>query len=559
MIASLHISNYALISKIDIDFDNGLNIITGETGAGKSIILGALGLIMGGRADLRTLRDPSCKTVVEAIFHIDSSSLLNSYLEENDIDTDPAECILRREITSRGGSRAFINDSPVNLTVLTEAARHLLDIHSQHQNQLLADTAYQLHIIDVLADNRHLLETYHLAYSDYRNALKAYTETRDMLNRNRSEAEFLTYQLEELDALNIKAGEQEQLERDRDVLANMSRIKEHLSGAVDAIDGEVSVVSALHIAADNLQALTEVFGDAAELSDRLTAARLEIDDISQTLQKYDADLNTDPAMLEEVENRLGQIYSLEAKHHVDTDAGLIALRNRLRSQLDTINNGDQTLSDLEDSAKKAKKKAVLIAREISARRIAAAGDFASRLKERCRPLGMENIRCEVAVTQGKLNPQGMDTVDFMFAFNRNQPLMSVGKTASGGEISRVILAIKSIIAECINLPTIIFDEVDTGVSGEIGRRMADLMTDISRTTQVITITHLPQMAARGNRHFKVYKYDEEDTTVTDIKILDTAAREEEIAQMLAGGDSAEDSATALANARSLLKNATKSS
>jgi DNA repair protein RecN (Recombination protein N) len=549
MISSLHISNYALISSLDIEFHKGFNIITGETGAGKSIILGALSLILGGRADLRTVRDVTQKTVVEAIIDITNHKQINDQLTDSDIDTLENQCILRRELTSKGGSRAFINDTPVTLQMLRSIAVQLIDIHSQHQNLMLADNLYQLSIIDSLANNEELLKQYGEAYSKYRAALREYTQTRDMLNRNQAEAEYLTYQYEQLEELNLKSGEQEQLEHDREILANITQIKGHIGNALEQLSGTQPVTVAVMHAADEMQHLSEIFEDAADLADRLQSVKIEIQDIIESINQYDGSLTANPAELDAIEQRLGEIYSLETKHHVDSDDQLIALKEQLKKQLETINNGDEALAILEEKAKKAKKTAVLIARQISSQRIKTATQFASILKERAMPLGMDNIRCEIAMTTGKLTSTGIDNVEFMFAFNKNQPLMPIGKTASGGEISRVILAIKSIIVESMHLPTIIFDEVDTGVSGDIANKMAELMDSISERTQVITITHLPQVAAHGATHFKVYKHDDDNSTLTNIQLLNKEEREAELALMLSGSTTNE---SALATARMLI-------
>jgi DNA repair protein RecN (Recombination protein N) len=302
-------------------------------------------------------------------------------------------------------------------------------------------------------------------------------------------------------------------------------------------------------AADEMQHLSEIFEDAADLADRLQSVKIEIQDIIESINQYDGSLTANPAELDAIEQRLGEIYSLETKHHVDSDDQLIALKEQLKKQLETINNGDEALAILEEKAKKAKKTAVLIARQISSQRIKTATQFASILKERAMPLGMDNIRCEIAMTTGKLTSIGIDNVEFMFAFNKNQPLMPIGKTASGGEISRVILAIKSIIVESMHLPTIIFDEVDTGVSGDIANKMAELMDSISERTQVITITHLPQVAAHGATHFKVYKHDDDNSTLTNIQLLNKEEREAELALMLSGSTTNE---SALATARMLI-------
>lgn len=554
MLQKLHISNYALISQIDIDFQAGLNIITGETGAGKSIILGALSLLLGGRAEMKAIRDSNKKSVIEAVFNTAGFEILRHIFLENDIDWDENECILRRELMPNGRSRAFINDTPVNLQTLRDVAIHLVDIHSQHQNLLLADPAYQLSIIDSLADNKELLDKYSVHYDKYRSALKRYTDTRDMIQRHQAEAEFISFQLQELKEMKLNPGEQEELERERDVLSNMTQIKESLAEAISALmQNDNNALSRLDEASNSLHRLSDVLDDADSLVERLESARLEIKDIAETLADYDDDMSADPATLDYVEQRLSHIYSLETKHHVDTSDQLIELRDKLEHQLAAINNADESLSQLQSEAKAAKKGASMIAKELSERRKAIAVSFAEELRNRAVPLGMKNLRCEVSIMQGKLSPTGIDNVDFRFAFNKNQTLMSVGNTASGGEISRLILSIKLVIAEKMQLPTIIFDEVDTGVSGDIAVRMGALMAQISKSSQVIAITHLPQVAAQGSWHFKVYKEDDADSTNTHIRQLQPQERISELALMLSGNS--EDPAARSA-AISLLGNLT---
>ncbi|MCC8118944.1 MAG: DNA repair protein RecN [Bacteroidales bacterium] len=551
MIKKLHISNYALITNIDIDFRDGLNIITGETGAGKSIILGALSLLLGGRAEMKAIRDTNKKSVIEATFETVGFDLLKPIFADNDIDWEEQECILRRELMPSGRSRAFINDTPVNLQVLRDVAIHLVDIHSQHQNLLLADPAYQLSIIDCLAQNKELLEKYHDAYVQYRAALKRFTDTRDMIQRNQAEADFISFQLQELREVNLVPGEQEQLERDRDIMSNMTQIKELLADALNALSqSDNNALSRLDEASNSLHRLSDVLDDADSLADRLESARLEIKDIAESLADYDDDMNADPRALDDMELRLSRIYSLETKHHVDTSDQLIELRDKLASQLNAINNADESLAQLQAEAKAAKRAASLLAKELSERRLNVAGAFAEELRQRAVPLGMKNLRCEVTIAQGKLSPTGIDSVDFKFAFNKNQPLMSVGTSASGGEISRLILSIKLVVAEKMQLPTIIFDEVDTGVSGDVAVRMGSLMAQISQSSQVIAITHLPQVACQGATHFKVYKEDDETSTNTHIRELSAEERVSELALMLSGNP---DDPAARSAAASLLE------
>lgn len=548
MIKSLHISNYALISNIDIDFTDGLNIITGETGAGKSIMLGALSLLLGGRADTKVIADTAKKSVIEACFALEKPADFADFFADNDLDMDGNLAILRRELSPNGRSRAFINDSPVNLTVLRELAMRLVDIHSQHQNLLLADPAYQLQIIDNLAGNNELLETYRKHYYDYQAVLKKYSETRDMIRRGRDEADFISYQLNELNELDLQPDEQVALEQERDALSDVGRVRSMISEVLSPMDGDDNALDALDAAADSLRELADTIEDADALASRLDAALVELRDIAETVEGYGEEFVADPQRLDEVENRLGRIYSLELKHHVDDSDALIDLRDKLAMQLDTIENGDRLLTTLETEARQAKKEAMIIARRISEARQKCADAFAEELRAAAKPLGMNNLHCEIALSSGKLTPTGIDRVDFLFAFNKNQELMPVGQTASGGEISRIMLAVKAIVGEKMSLPSIIFDEIDTGVSGDVASRMGELMQMLSKKIQVITITHLPQVAAKGKSHFKVYKEDDEHTTTTHIRQLNSDERVRELALMLSGSS---DNQAAIATAHTL--------
>lgn len=553
MIESLHISNYALIDNVDINFHEGLNIITGETGAGKSIILGALSLILGGRADSKVVRNPEKKSVIEAVFSVKNHNLLKEYCISNDIEWDDAECILRREIAPGGRSRAFINDSPVTLQHLQAVAVQLVDIHSQHQNQLLSSSEYQLRIIDSLAGNDDRLKEYATHYFTFRNAVKRLKETRELLAKSKADAEYIRFQHTQLKDACLEEGEQEELERDRELLSNMTEIKEYLSSATTALsDGRENVLSLLKEAIANCAELNDVLEDAEALTERLETARIEIQDIADTLADYDNDLTADPQELERIEERLSEIYTLQHKHKVDSVKALIDLRERLATQLDAIENSDDTLLALERTAKNARENVMNYASEISHYRELQATKFAQELKERALPLGMRNLRCEIAVTQsGEITASGIDHIEFLFSFNKNQPLLPVGGTASGGEISRLMLSIKSIIADKMQLPSIIFDEVDTGVSGDVANRMGEMMKEISRNIQVIAITHLPQVASKGDYHYKVFKEDDETATHTRINLLNNEQRVDELAVMLSGSTVNE---AARANAISLLNN-----
>ena len=565
MIKSLLISNYALISGMEIEFDPGFNIITGETGAGKSIILGALGLLLGERADMRVVRDQARKSVIEAVFGIGDAPGVGSMLSEMGFDSVDGDCILRRELLPGGRSRAFVNDSPVTLPVLRQIAVRLIDIHSQHQNLMLASPEYQLEILDNLADTHELLESYRGAYAVYRRSLKQYTETRDMIRRNRDDADYIAFQYNELEAMDLQPGEHEALEHERETLSNLDELLEQIDRALTPLSGEpVNVQTALDEAVSAVESLAMNLVDEDEteepeidfhnLSERLESTRIELADIADTLMGYRESLNADPGRLEEVEERLGRLYSLETKHHVANADELIAIRDRLGSQLATLEDGDRVLARLEAEAKRAKKAAVTPAAELSDRRTAAAAVFSRQLREAASPLGMPNLRCDISFTRGKLGIDGFDQVQYLFAFNKNQALMPLGGAASGGEISRLVLTVRAILAERMHLPSIIFDEVDTGVSGDVATRMAAMMAGMSRSLQVICITHLPGVAAMGRVHFKVYKEDDENSTITRIRRLDDAGRQAELALMLSGNP---DDPTALATARTLLSKQVK--
>ncbi|WP_279121361.1 DNA repair protein RecN [Muribaculum intestinale] len=550
MLRSLHISNYALIDTVDITFHNGLNIITGETGAGKSIMLGALSLILGERADLKAVRDSGRKSVIEATFELHDYKRLKEYCVANDIEWDDNVCILRREIAPAGRSRAFINDSPVTLDLLSHVAMLLVDIHSQHNNRLLASPEFQLSIIDTLAGNEQLLADYSRRFVAYRRALKRLRDTKKLIEQNRQDEDFTRFQLEQLDAMNLEAGEQDQLEKDRDVLANITEIKSTLGGALDSLsNGTNNAIALLGDAMEYCEQLSQVLDDADNIVERLNTAHIELRDIADTLSDFDRDLNADPDELEAVEQRLNDIYSLQSKHHVSSVEALIELRENFRIKLSSLENSSYTIEELEKEARRAKAAAKEIAAELTRRRTEEARRFEKLLCDTASPLGMKNLRAQVEITTGDMSSTGMDTVEFKFAFNKNQPFMPVGSTASGGEISRLMLSVKSIIASRMQLPSIIFDEIDTGVSGDVANRMGLMMRDISRSIQVMAITHLPQVAALGNAHYKVYKIDDEDATHTHIRQLDREQRIDEIAVMLSGSTV---DAAARANALSLL-------
>ena len=540
MLESLYISNYALIDNLDIDFEPGLNVITGETGAGKSIILGALSLILGGRADTKAVGDPTRKSVIEATFRIGDNDKLRQLCKDTDIDPadgddDIDTLIMRREIVPAGRSRAFINDSPVPVAKLQELAIHLVDIHSQHQNLLLAQPKFQLDIIDSLAGNGALKEEYQKAYATLREAVRKLKKARRDLENSRSDEEYTRYQLQQLEELQLIEGEQADLEHERDIQANLAGIKTALHDALQALtDGDGNALSLLDTAAESIESLEGVVNPSDNIAQRLENSRLEIQDIADTLSAIDSNLQASPAELEDIEQRLNTIYSMQHRHHVDSVEELIALRDNMRATLDALDNSDTHIAELEKHARRALAIAREAAEALSASRRRCAESFAVRLRERAVPLGMKNLQCEIAVSPTDLSSTGADNVEFLFSFNKNQPLMPVGKTASGGEISRLMLSIKAIIAEHMQLPSLILDEIDTGVSGDVAHRMGCLMESIAGHSQVITITHLPQVASKGSVHLKVYKEDDADATHTRLRRLNADERVGEIALMLSG-------------------------
>ena len=534
MIQTLHISNYALIDSIDITLHPGLNILTGETGAGKSIILGALSLLLGGRCDTKAVRNHEAKSVIEATFSAAGYPALQEFCQTNELDWDADTVILRREIAPNGRSRAFVNDCPVNLSQLQTAALHLIDIHSQHQNLLLASPPYQLRVIDSLAGNGERLEAFTTAYNNYRHAVRKFKQERKSVEQAKDDEEFLRFQYKRLKDANLAKGELDELEHERELLVNMADVKTSLATVTGNLsEGDENIDQLLRQTIDESERLGDLLEDADTLTERLRTLRVELLDIAETFSEYDRELTGDPERLDEVET-------------VDE---LISIRDDMKTRLQSIDLGDENLQALELAAKRAKKEALEIAAVISQSRHEEAERFAKILKDRALPLGMKNLQCEITVRDTELSSTGIDHVEFLFAFNKNQPLLPVGNTASGGEISRLMLSIKSIVADKMQLPSIIFDEVDTGVSGDVADKMGEMMRQIAANIQVIAITHLPQVASKGHSHYKVFKEDTEQATVTRIKELGTEERVKELAVMLSGS-SVNDAA--LANARSLL-------
>lgn len=539
MIESLSISNYALIDNIELSFQPGLNIITGETGAGKSIMLGALSMLFGNRADSKVVTDKSKKSIVEGIFDVSGYDEIGRILADNDIDSMGEQLILRREISPTGRSRSFVNDAPAPLSLLRDIAIRLVDLHSQHQNLLLADNSYQLAIIDTMLDDKTVKDEYIHAYEAYRTALKKYQAAKRASETSKAEEEYIRYQLDLLEKLDLQPGEQESLEQERNLLSNVNGIKTALTQIVAMFDGnEENILSMLRQSSALLEGMDNL-PEAEQLGARLESLRIEAADINDTLEALDNGLEADPRRLELVEERLSDIYELQRKLSVETDEQLLALRGELSERIDSIDNSDERIRQYANKAKLAKKNALEHAARLTEARKEVAGKFVERLMENAVPLGMKNLRVEIDITPGELTPTGADNVNFLFAFNKNQQLMPVKDTASGGEISRLMLSIKALIADHVQLPSIIFDEVDTGVSGDVAGRMGNLMKSISRRIQVIAITHLPPVASKGDVHFKVYKEDSDTATNTRVRQLSPQERIDELALMLSGDSSNE--------------------
>lgn len=562
MLQSLHIENFALIESLDVEFPDALTIITGETGAGKSIILGALSMLTGARADTDKLRDPSRRMVVEAVFTGTEGILASDGKDSPDAqsnDTDEEDCdgtlILRRELSPSGRSRAFINDSPATLKAVGEMASRLIDIHSQHSNPLLSSPAFRLRVIDALADNAAILAEYRAVYSSYAALRRALRARREETEQAREKREVIAFRLERLRELKPRAGEQAQLERRLEVLSAAEQIRATLGRVCRLLEGgESAALPLMHEArtalADVSEAALPDHPDEPSLAERLQSAEIEVRDIADTLHDALADVEADPAMLQRTEQRLEAIYNVEKYLRIDSDTGLVAEKERLERLMAEISGDDGSTRELEARLHAEGRRLKEAARRLTASRKEAAVAFAQRLVEKARPLGLANLTFEVAVeTAPKMTSDGADTVVFRCSFNKNQPLRPAHEIASGGEISRLMLCVKAIVARRMQLPTVIFDEVDTGVSGDIADRMGRMMRDIASGLQVIAITHLPQVAVMGATHFKVYKEDDAETTLTHVARLTPDEREREIARMLSG--SVIDEA-ALMNARSLL-------
>ena len=550
MIRHLYIRNFTIIEELDIDLFPGFSVITGETGAGKSIVLGAIGLLKGQRADSKMIRHGADRCVVEAHFDL-SKYDMQAFFTDNDIDYDAADCIVRREITSAGKSRAFINDTPVSLAILKELGESLIDVHSQHQNLLLGRQDFQLSVVDIIADSHKELADYREAYALMKDRERELKRVKEEIETNRSKADFMQYQYDELDAAKLIDGEQDELEQKAERMSHSEEIKTALYEADNSLSADdTGAITLLRSARSALNQVEKVLPIAGELAARMDSAYIELKDIAQEISGQLEEVDFNPADLDSVNNRLDKIYSLEKKYHVESVGELIALRDELERQLGDIENTDERLNELQAAVDKATAKCRKLADILSGKRKKSSKAIQTEVMDRLVSLGMPNVRFEIQITQDNLSANGQDTIDFLFSANKNGTHQQVAQVASGGEIARLMLSLKAMISGAVKLPTIIFDEIDTGVSGKIAEKMAQIMKEMGDCErQVISITHLPQIAALGSTHYKVFKEDTADGTVSRMQLLTDDERINEIAQMLSGSNITE---AAISNAKALL-------
>ena len=550
MLRSLYIQNYALIEQLDIRLENGFSVITGETGAGKSIILGAIGLLLGQRADVKAIRRGASKCIIEARFEIAAYGM-QPFFEANDLEYED-ECILRREVYASGKSRAFINDTPASLAQMKELGEMLIDVHSQHQNLLLNKEGFQLNVLDILAHNDGALSVYADCYGSWKKAQQQLEELIARAERDKADEDYVRFQLEQLEEANLTAGEQEELEQEAELLSHAEDIKAGLYRVGQGLSAdEGGLLPLLNDCLSTMQSMRKVYPAAEGLSERLESSHIELKDIAQEVAGREEEVEFNPARLDEVNARLNLIYTLQQKHRVSTVDELLTLQEEYASRLSAITSSDDQIEDLKQQCADLYNKVKQQAAVLTESRVAAAREVEKQMASRLVPLGMPNVRFQVEVgTRKEPGVHGADTVSFLFSANKNGTLQSISSVASGGEIARVMLSLKAMIAGAVKLPTIVFDEIDTGVSGEIADRMADIMQEMGDSNrQVISITHLPQIAARGRVHYKVYKEDNENETNSHIRRLTDEERVEELAHMLSGATLTE---AALNNARALL-------
>ena len=551
MLRQLYIKNFTLIDELNIELHPGFSVITGETGAGKSIILGALGLLLGQRADSKVIKQGTDRCIMEAHFDL-SRYAMQSFFEQNDIEYDATDTILRRELTAQGKSRAFINDTPVSLAVLKELGEQLVDIHSQHQNLLLNKQDFQMSVADIIAGDGKQLDDYRKSYADYQQQQQQLSELEADIERNRQNADFLRFQYGELTEARLTEGEQEELEQQSERMTHAEEIKSALYDATNALDDDqTGAVSQVRQARQALAAISKVLPQAAEMAERLESCHIELRDIAAEVTTQLEHIDFEPSELEAINSRLDRLYDLQKKYHAERVEDLIALRDELQEKLNHIENSDEALAELQAAVSQSEALCRQQAERLTQLRRKAGKEIERQMRERLVPLGMPNVRFAVEIQQGTLGRNGQDSIRFLFSANSSTPLQPVAQVASGGEIARVMLSLKAMISGAVKLPTIIFDEIDTGVSGKIAEKMAEIMQEMGRSDrQVLSITHLPQIAAMGSHHYRVSKEEGPQGTVSRMQELSPDERVREIAQMLSGSDV---SAAAIENAKQLLR------
>lgn len=551
MLKQLYIKNFTLIDELNIKFYPGYSVITGETGAGKSIILGAIGLLLGNRADTKSIKSGCNRCTIEAHFDLSKYSM-EDFFTQHDIDYDPSDTIIRRELTSMGKSRAFINDTPMPLTTMKELGERLIDIHSQHQNLLLQKEDFQLNVVDIIAQDNNQLKKYQATYQDYLNAYKNLETLKAQITKNKEEEEFLRFQFKELDEAQIEKDEQAQLENEAETLSHAEEIKTALYEADYCLSGEEgSILEKLKNACNTLDRINDVYTNIKEPTERLKSAYIEIKDIAGEISNNVDNVDFNPGKLEQITQRLDLLYSLQKKFHVQDSNELMECYVKIKEQLSQIDHSDERLDELQKEVELLLQKANSEAEILTKIRKKAAKKIEEEMKKRLIPLGIPNVRFEIDLKAKTLSADGADKINFLFSANTSTPTLPISQVASGGEIARVMLSLKAMISGAVKLPTIIFDEIDTGVSGKIAEKMAEIMAEMGTLErQVISITHLPQIAAMGAHHYKVMKEDTQEGTTSKMTELTPKERVQEIAQMLSGSDVTE---AALANAKELLK------
>lgn len=551
MLRQLYIRNFTLIDELDITFKPGFSVITGETGAGKSIILGAIGQILGNRADARMVKAGCDKCVIEAHFDL-SNYDMESFFNDNDIDYEPEDCIIRRELKANGKSRAFINDTPVALTTARELGQQLVDIHSQHQNLLLQKEDFQLNVVDIIAHNSQLLNDYRTLFDGYAKAKAALREKEEECEKDRANEDFLRFQADELVKAQLVDGEQEELEQELETLSHAEDIKGALFDADNLLSGDDRCITqSCKTMLSRLSDIGDVYPAIRQVTERIDSAYIELKDIARDISNLAESIDFDPARLTMANERLDTIYTLQKKHHVESVAELIAIRDSLTARLNDITNSEDMLEDMSRQVEDMHRKATEAAARLTESRQEAARRVTEQLLAQMTSLGMPNARFEIKFETKELAVDGADRISYMFSANKNVPLEPIAQVASGGEVARVMLSLKAMISGAVKLPTIIFDEIDTGVSGRVAEMMAQIMRQMGRADrQVISITHLPQIAALGTTHYKVEKTDTDDTTISRMRMLGHDERITEIAQMLSGSNISD---AAIENAKSLLE------